>query len=186
MKSSIKNKEKLDNKHKRLIYKLESVIYDLIKLQKKYCKNCNLNKKCNYSVGEISMLIYDKLKNILGNNFYQCFEKNLLDVGDFMVLQISNTGSMTPLIGYGDFLLIGRDNGDLKKGDIVLFIDDNRLIIHKITEMRKDGLIRIDSNITKNYPEIIIKDQVIGKVYNIIKPNSKYYELFELKNYLNN
>lgn len=84
-------------------------------------------------------------------------------------LLVIGSGSMTGTINKGDAMIYARYNGkdEIKEGDIVMFVDNGRQIVHRVIEARKVN--GIDRYITKGDANLqqdeghITKDQIIGR-----------------------
>lgn len=81
--------------------------------------------------------------------------------------------SMEPLLSTGDYAFYIKESV-YNVGDIVVFNFDNKLIIHRIVDIRK-GLYIIKGDNSYNV-EIVKSETVLGKV-NIIIKNNKFYHL---------
>lgn len=72
------------------------------------------------------------------------------------------TGSMEPAIHIGDLILI-RSQTDYFPGDVVTFLDDRRLVTHRIIQIQSGHLItQGDANNAPDRPVQV--DQIMGKV----------------------
>lgn len=72
--------------------------------------------------------------------------------------------SMYPMLRpHKDIVTVSRVNGELKKGDVVLYPGENgKFILHRIMRIkRNDFIIRGDNNF---FTEIVPKEKIIGKL----------------------
>ena len=75
------------------------------------------------------------------------------------------SGSMEPEININDYVLVKLTN-NVKKDDVISFIDKDVIVTHRIVEINDDELItKGDANNTSDEP--IKKNQIVGKVISV-------------------
>lgn len=77
------------------------------------------------------------------------------------------TGSMSPEINAGDFIVV-RGQDDYEKGDVITFFDERSgvYVTHRIVEKRADGsgfVTKGDANSSPD-PYIVASDDIVGEV----------------------
>lgn len=100
-----------------------------------------------------------------------------MDIGEYLLLKNKLakdgrincriiSGSMEPLIMTNDFVDIEPLSGELKKFDILVFFQKDKLICHYVTHVNlSDGKI-ITANLIGGEDLPFEKDQILGKVVN--------------------
>ena len=83
------------------------------------------------------------------------------------------SGSMWPALRQGDLVFIQHvSREDLKVGDIVVWQNPNGFTIHRVKELRENGLVtRGDANFTDDPP--VQYEDVIGRTYQIAGKNAR-------------
>lgn len=102
-------------------------------------------------------------------------KKEYLNIFGYSIFS-TETGSMSPTIEKGDFVII--DIGDeIKEKDIITYKNDNVFITHRIEQINGDYIIaKGDNNNTQDDP--IKKENVIGKVVFIINNVEVWKKVF--------
>jgi hypothetical protein len=81
--------------------------------------------------------------------------------------------SMKPLLSPGMNVVVDHNRDSVKKGDIILYLRNNRLILHRIVQVivQEDGnlfLTKGDSSMSFDKP-LVNQDEIIGVVNSILK-----------------
>lgn len=185
-----KIEKKLDDENQKYWGEIEKIVKKLKEIQIKKCDNCNSKEKylCENGDMECYNAIICTISDLFHHAIYQAFFiKRMIDGGVKIISPALNTGSMSPTNFYGDLAVTGEYNTIPKKGDVVLFLDNQRkeIIAHRIMGIDNGGIIITKGDATP------IKDinkfdtlsaiqrfpcnSLIGKVEYIIKPNDKIY-----------
>lgn len=78
------------------------------------------------------------------------------------------SGSMEPAVGIGDLIVIHSQNA-YREGDVVTYLDGQRLVTHRIVEIKPNSLLtQGDANNTPDSP--VDPEQVLGKMV-LLLPN---------------
>ena len=103
------------------------------------------------------LVIYGKVVMTFKNAYPNYFGYTFFEVA---------SGSMEPTLKINDVILVKITNDNLKKGDIIAFLNDETIITHRIIYLDENVItVKGDNNNVVDKP--IIKDQVIGKVVKI-------------------
>lgn len=117
------------------------------------------------------------------NVFLDAVCQMLLEGAERVPVPVTGT-SMTPFLYPGDTVYLSLPEGELKKGDIVLYVrPGGRYILHRIVKVKKDGsfLMLGDSQLAK---EPVAAEQIRAKVVRasrrgtMIGPGDRDWELF--------
>lgn len=120
----------------------------------------------------IIMIIVFIIMLIAGYCFLQInvFNKEYINIFGYSVFQIKS-GSMESKLKVGDVIIVNIiDSTDtIKKDEIISYIDEGKIITHRIVEIDENSIItKGDANNANDKP--IKRSQVIGKVVKVI-PN---------------
>lgn len=110
-------------------------------------------------------------------NLILSFEENTHILGMYMFNIVS--GSMEPNLEINDVVLVQKcDILELKKGDIITFRQDERIISHRILKVTKEkGIIKFQTKGDNNEipdPDLVEQEQIYGKVLFRIKKIGKF------------
>lgn len=91
---------------------------------------------------------------------------------------VVSSGSMQPELAIGDVIIIKEVN-DYKENDIITYnVNNEYLVTHRIIEINEDNFITKGDNNTSKDKEIVLKENIEGKViYNskILKLIYRYW-----------
>lgn len=145
-----------------------------------------------------TMVLEDKSKRIITKNSFKILTIPIIIILIILVLLVSGifnnrliaiaSNSMNPLYNRGDAIIYTKvDSNELRKGDILVFQKDNRIITHRIVTIKKEGskyyfTTKGDGN--KSIDGFVpTNEDVLGRVSYIIKyigyPTVYLNELFE-------
>lgn len=103
------------------------------------------------------LVIYGKVVMTFKNAYPNYFGYTFFEVA---------SGSMEPTLKINDVILVKITNDNLKKGDIIAFLNEETIITHRIIYLDENVItVKGDNNNVVDKP--IVKDQVIGKVVKI-------------------
>lgn len=165
-------------RYKHLVKDMKQLIEKFKKNQESFCNNCVNNKLCSQDASRLEIFkdLIDNLTSCFKVNPLFPFEyQNLIEAGVSIVIQVSNTGSMSPKIQYGDLLIIKKGD-EPKKGDISAYIMDNVIKIHFFKKFKNKKKVMVFETINGDTEETIIKNY-IGKV-KVIKSGTKLCKEF--------
>ena len=77
------------------------------------------------------------------------------------------SGSMTGTINKGDIVIIDKEKFNPKKGDIIAFQEDGKIIIHRVVRVidKKEGMYKTKGDFNKNEDSWVVKkENIVGKV----------------------
>lgn len=102
--------------------------------------------------------VYVMIARLAGNGMPKVFGTAFASV---------TTGSMSPEINAGDFIVV-RGQDDYEKGDVITFFDERSgvYVTHRIAEKRADGsgfVTKGDANSSPD-PYIVASDDIVGEV----------------------
>ena len=105
----------------------------------------------------LSLVIYGKVTTISNNSYPNYFGYTFFEVA---------SGSMEPTLHINDVILVKITRDNIKKNDIIAFIQDEAIITHRVIYIDGDVLtVKGDNNNTIDSPIVI--NNVIGKVVKI-------------------
>lgn len=142
----------------------------------KKCINCKYNEKCKGNIARNEC--FDEILSIIETRFKENPKLihsyfNLLRNDISFIMNVANTGSMTPYIQYGDFVII--TNGEPKKGEIICYLSDGLIKIHFFEKFKdKEKTIGIAKLSNLETEEFFVKGY-LGKGI-VIKPTDKIYK----------
>lgn len=86
--------------------------------------------------------------------------------------QRATGSSMMPFIKSGDHLIIVKKNRRLSKGEIGLFQQDQKIILHRVKKVKKEGYIFSGDN-RYHSDGFVAEESVSGRLVAIYKRNKK-------------
>lgn len=105
----------------------------------------------------LSLVIYGKATTLSKRAYPNYFGYTFFEVA---------SGSMEPTLHINDVILVKITKDNLKKGDIIAFLQDDAIITHRIVYIDEEIItVKGDNNNTVDKP--IVVDNVIGKIVKI-------------------
>lgn len=179
----IKNKKiekQLQNNLDKEFQKLEKIVKKIKKLGLQKCKNCNKSKYCENGEYEFCEHILDFIHSQFSNSTSARYIlSKTIEGGGKVIGLMYNTGSMSPVINVGDLPVISIPNSDLKKGDIVVYQKDGKIVCHYYEKTDKNGVCYFKT--TTGCIDKAHINQTIGKILLVIKPQHQVYKYLTYK-----
>lgn len=93
------------------------------------------------------------------------FNKNYVNYFGYTIFEVES-GSMSPTINVDDMIVV-KLGKDIKKGNIITYMQDDDFITHRVIEVLDDRLVT-KGDYNNSEDKIIDKDVVLGKVVKVI------------------
>lgn len=123
----------------------------------------------------LSLLILYNIYNIFN---VKVLKKDMTSIFGYTLLEVMSS-SMEPAISKEDFIIINQQDKKYKKGDIITFYDDSKMLVtHRIIKIEKDKILtKGDHNKTED--NAILKEKIVGKYVLRIKGGGKVVTLLK-------
>ena len=105
-------------------------------------------------------------------------KKDMTSIFGYTLLEVMSS-SMEPTISKEDFIIISRHDKKYKKGDIITFYDNSKMLVtHRIIKIEKNKILtKGDHNKTED--NAISKEKIVGKYVFRIKGGGKVITLLK-------
>lgn len=133
-------------------------------------------KKCSMLLKLMKIFFGTILVFIVGVNLYsiimQIKNKDVMPMPFGMGMAVVLSGSMEPVLSIDDLIIVKSDN-EFRVGDVIVYQNNNRLVVHRIVSIDDEEIItKGDANDAEDKP--ILLENVKGKLVYHLEGFGKY------------